>query len=176
MVALSAHAIVFDRTGHADHRSVDLTPPGEGDVVINVDVSGIRTGTECLLREGTMPDFPVMGDPLVPGCKSIGQEVWAGPRADREVGEHVLDPGAACFGSIRDPFGRAPSTRLIPSHQIQFNDASRVRENSSSRGIAIDRPDVDQTQTARKAVFNNSDCLKNGARLQVMALIAVWER
>src|SRR6478672_7999601 len=60
---------------------LDLTPPGEEDVVVAVEWSGISTGTERLLWSGRMPPFPGMGYPLVPGYESVGRVTLAGPRA-----------------------------------------------------------------------------------------------
>ena len=48
-----------------------LTPPGAQDVVVDIDWSGISTGTERLLWSGRMPPFPGMGYPLVPGYESV---------------------------------------------------------------------------------------------------------
>ncbi|MBM3589736.1 MAG: chlorophyll synthesis pathway protein BchC, partial [Alphaproteobacteria bacterium] len=60
---------------------LQLTPPGAGDVVVDIDWSGISTGTERLLWSGRMPSFPGMGYPLVPGYESVGRVVEAGPAA-----------------------------------------------------------------------------------------------
>ena len=45
-----------------------LTDPGEGDLVVEIDHSGISTGTEKLFWNGQMPPFPGMGYPLVPAA------------------------------------------------------------------------------------------------------------
>jgi 3-hydroxyethyl bacteriochlorophyllide a dehydrogenase len=42
-------------------------------VVVDVEWSGISTGTERLLWSGRMPPFPGMGYPLVPGYESVGR-------------------------------------------------------------------------------------------------------
>ena len=52
-----------------------LTPPGDEDVVVEIEWSGISTGTERLLWSGRMPPFPGMGYPLVPGYESVGRVV-----------------------------------------------------------------------------------------------------
>ena len=46
---------------------VGLNPPGDEDVVVDVEWSGVSAGTERLLWSGRMPMFPGMGYPLVPG-------------------------------------------------------------------------------------------------------------
>ena len=43
------------------------------DVVVDIEWSGISTGTERLLWSGRMPPFPGMGYPLVPGYESVGR-------------------------------------------------------------------------------------------------------
>ena len=47
-------------------------------MLVEVDYSGISTGTEKLLFNGRMPAFPGMGYPLVPGYESVGRIVDAG--------------------------------------------------------------------------------------------------
>ena len=55
-----------------------LTAPTADDVVVDVDWSGVSTGTERLLWSGRMPPFPGMGYPLVPGYELVGRVVEAG--------------------------------------------------------------------------------------------------
>jgi 3-hydroxyethyl bacteriochlorophyllide a dehydrogenase len=93
---------------------VDLPSPEAGDVVVDIDWSGISTGTERLLWSGRMPDFPGMGYPLVPGYESVGRIVVAGLESGRQVGTSVFVPGARCFGEIRGLFGGAASRVVVP--------------------------------------------------------------
>jgi 2-desacetyl-2-hydroxyethyl bacteriochlorophyllide A dehydrogenase len=60
---------------------VGLKAPMAGDVVVRVRYSGISTGTEKLFWQGTMPPFPGMGYPLVPGYESFGEARPAFPSA-----------------------------------------------------------------------------------------------
>ena len=64
---------------------LDLTPPGDEDVVVDVEWSGISTGTERLLWSGRMPPFPGMGYPLVPGYE-IGRPRRRGRQRLRRAG------------------------------------------------------------------------------------------
>lgn len=132
MVDLTAHAVVFDRPESASFRQVDLIPPGPGDIVVKVDYSGISTGTERLLWQGTMPQFPGMGYPLVPGYESIGQVIWSGPQSGRTVGQRVFVPGASCFGEIRGLFGGASSTLVVSGKRTQVID-----DSLAERGILL---------------------------------------
>jgi 3-hydroxyethyl bacteriochlorophyllide a dehydrogenase len=83
-------------------------------VVVDIDWSGISTGTERLLWSGRMPPFPGMGYPLVPGYESVGRVTAAGGRAGRQVGDCVFVPGARCFGDVRGLFGGAAARVVVP--------------------------------------------------------------
>jgi len=124
VIELTAQAVVFDQPESADFRPVDLTPPGPDDIVVKVDYSGISTGTERLLWQGTMPQFPGLGYPLVPGYESIGEIIWSGPQSGRSVGQRVFVPGASCFGEIRGLFGGASSLLMVPGRRSQLIDGS----------------------------------------------------
>ena len=91
-----------------------ITEPGEADIAVAVEWSGISTGTERLLWSGRMPDFPGMGYPLVPGYEAVGRVERAGPRSGVQVGERVFVPGARCFGEVRGLFGAAASRLVVP--------------------------------------------------------------
>ncbi|NJO54892.1 MAG: chlorophyll synthesis pathway protein BchC, partial [Bacteroidales bacterium] len=62
---------------------LDLVPPTDADVVVDIHFSGISTGTERLLYTGRMPPFPGLGYPLVPGYESVGVVRAAGPASGR---------------------------------------------------------------------------------------------
>ncbi len=95
-------------------RRLPLTPPGEADVVVDIEWSGISTGTEKLLWSGRMPHFPGMGYPLVPGYESVGRITAAGEQSNRRVGDRVFVPGAKCFGDVRGLFGGAAARLVVP--------------------------------------------------------------
>ena len=62
---------------------LDLQAPGAEDIVVDVEWSGISTGTERLLWSGRMPDFPGMGYPLVPGYETVGRVARNCPSSKR---------------------------------------------------------------------------------------------
>ncbi|MEM8882426.1 MAG: chlorophyll synthesis pathway protein BchC [Pseudomonadota bacterium] len=97
------------RIGLAD---LALNKPGPEDLVVDVAFSGISTGTEKLFWSGTMPPFPGMGYPLVPGYEAAGEIVEAGQDTGYRVGDHVFVPGAACFDGAFGLFGGA-AQRLV---------------------------------------------------------------
>jgi len=115
---LQTTAVVLEQPERLALARLDLTAPGADDVVVDIEWSGISTGTERLLWAGTMPDFPGMGYPLVPGYESVGRVVDAGHQTERQVGERVFVPGARCFQSVRGLFGGAASRLVVPGSRV----------------------------------------------------------
>jgi 3-hydroxyethyl bacteriochlorophyllide a dehydrogenase len=111
-------AVVLEAPERLVLSRIDLTPPGDDDVVVDVAWSGISTGTERLLWSGRMPSFPGMGYPLVPGYESVGHVSWSGPRSGVREGDFVFVPGARCFGQIRGLFGGAAARLVVPGARI----------------------------------------------------------
>jgi 3-hydroxyethyl bacteriochlorophyllide a dehydrogenase len=109
---MNALAVVLEKPEQLILSHLDLTPPGAADVVVDIEWSGISTGTERLLWSGRMPMFPGMGYPLVPGYESVGRISAVGADANHQVGERVFVPGANCFGPVRGLFGGA-AARLV---------------------------------------------------------------
>ena len=106
-------AVVFDEPGSVAVRALPIDEPGDADVRIAVKYTGISTGTERLLYTGTMPPFPGLGYPLVPGYESVGTITHAGPLSNRAVGDEVFVAGARCFGETRGLFGGAAETLVV---------------------------------------------------------------
>ncbi|MEM1081110.1 MAG: chlorophyll synthesis pathway protein BchC [Pseudomonadota bacterium] len=132
MSELTAHAVVVEAPEHIQFRQLNLVPPGDADVVVNIDFSGISTGTERLIWNGTMPPFPSMGYPLVPGYESVGQIVAAGPDSERQPGQFVFVPGSRCFGDVRGLFGGAASRVVVPG-----NRTIPIDRGLESRGVLM---------------------------------------
>ena len=105
-----------------------LTPPGDDDIVVAVEWSGISTGTERLLWSGRMPHFPGMGYPLVPGYESVGRVISAGSQATRRPGERVFVAGARCFGDVRGLFGGAAARLVVPDKRAGLLDEATGAE------------------------------------------------
>ena len=102
-----------------------LQSPADDDIVVATEWSGISTGTERLLWSGTMPPFPGMGYPLVPGYESVGRITAVGRNvAARHIGERVFVPGARCFGEVRGLFGGAASQLVVPAARVTPVDES----------------------------------------------------
>lgn len=109
-----------------------LTPPGDDDIVVAVEWSGISTGTERLLWSGRMPHFPGMGYPLVPGYESVGRVISVGSHATRRPGEKVFVAGARCFGDVRGLFGGAAARLVVPDNRAVLLD-----EATGSEGVLL---------------------------------------
>jgi 3-hydroxyethyl bacteriochlorophyllide a dehydrogenase len=120
-------AVILQGARELGLQTLGLTAPGPDDLVVEVAHSGISTGTEKLFWSGTMPPFPGMGYPLVPGYEAAGCVVEAGSDTGFRPGETVFVPGANCFtGNVRGLFGGA-SRHLVTK-------ASRVARIDSGMG------------------------------------------
>jgi bacteriochlorophyllide a dehydrogenase len=116
-------AVVIEGPERLALSRLELAAPGEADIVVDVEYSGISTGTERLLWSGRMPHFPGMGYPLVPGYESVGRVSAAGPRSGSRVGDWVFVPGARCFGDVRGLFGGAAARLVVPGSRATSIDA-----------------------------------------------------
>jgi bacteriochlorophyllide a dehydrogenase len=115
---MKATAVVFREPENVVLSRLDLTPPGEDDAVVEVEWSGVSAGTERLLWSGSMPHFPGMGYPLVPGYESVGEVRQAPACSSIEVGQRVFIPGARCFGEVRGLFGATSSRLVVPAQRL----------------------------------------------------------
>jgi len=111
-------AVVLEAPERLALGRLTLDEPGAGDVVVDIEWSGISTGTERLLYTGRMPPFPGMGYPLVPGYESVGRITAAGPGTARRLGERVFVPGARCYGEVKGLFGGAASRVVVAADRV----------------------------------------------------------
>lgn len=130
--ALETLAVVMERPEHLVLSRLGLSNPGDADVVVDMEWSGISTGTERLLWTGRMPPFPGLGYPLVPGYESVGRIVRAGVASGRHLGERVFVPGARCFGDVRGLFGGAAARVVIPGAR-----ATPIPESLGEQGVLL---------------------------------------
>ena len=125
-------AVVLEAPQRLGLAELPLDLPGDADLVVDVEWSGISTGTERLLWNGHMPPFPGMGYPLVPGYESVGRVTAAGSAAGIAIGERVFVPGARCFGEIRGLFGGAASRLVVPGARV-----TPIRDEIGEQGILL---------------------------------------
>jgi bacteriochlorophyllide a dehydrogenase len=129
---LSTLAVVLQKPQELVVRRLDLNTPGAEDLVVEMEWSGISTGTERLLWSGRMPSFPGLGYPLVPGYESVGRVVHVGSQGTRHIGERVFVPGARCYGEVRGLFGGAAERVVVPESRVTLID-----ENIGEQGVLL---------------------------------------
>jgi bacteriochlorophyllide a dehydrogenase len=124
-------AVILSGPKELGLQALGLVSPGAGDVVVEIAHSGISTGTEKLFWSGTMPPFPGMGYPLVPGYEAAGEVVEATPESGYRVGDWVFVPGANCFAdNVRGLFGAASHHLVTPAARVTRIDAGLRAEGA----------------------------------------------
>jgi 3-hydroxyethyl bacteriochlorophyllide a dehydrogenase len=125
---MQALAVILEAPERLSLRALTLNALQPADVLVEVEWSGVSSGTEKLLWTGRMPAFPGMGYPLVPGYESVGRIVDAGAEVTARVGEWVFVPGANCYQDAKGLFGGTarrvvlPSARAIPAPETLGRD------------------------------------------------------
>jgi len=132
---LQTDAIILSGPKDLSVGQLTLTDPTAADVIVKIAHSGISTGTEKLFWSGTMPPFPGMGYPLVPGYEAAGEVIEAGSESGYVIGEHVFVPGANCFaptekGPVRGLFGGASRYLVSPASRVTRIDAGLGAESA----------------------------------------------
>ncbi len=148
--------------------AIALTPPTPDDVVIDVEFSGVSTGTERLLWSGKMPMFPGMGYPLVPGYESVGRVVEASISSGLRADQMVFVPGAKCFGEVKGLFGASASRLVVAAKRVIPIDA-QMREQGILLALAATAYHALSAQGARAP-----DCIVgHGVLGRLLARIAI---
>jgi 3-hydroxyethyl bacteriochlorophyllide a dehydrogenase len=111
-------AVVIDGPKQLSLRYLDLVDVTEDDLLVEIDWSGISTGTERLLWSGRMPPFPGLGYPLVPGYESVGRVIDAGGAGRGRIGETVFVPGSSGFKDARGLFGGAARLLVVKAARV----------------------------------------------------------
>ncbi len=117
-------AVIFEAPGQLKLQTLTLIPPDGPSALIEVQFSGISTGTERLLWTGKMPPFPGMGYPLVPGYETVGRVAKAPSQSNLSEGDLVYIPGANCYGPVRGLFGGAAKRIAIAPEKLTRLDDS----------------------------------------------------
>ncbi|MCH9818229.1 MAG: alcohol dehydrogenase catalytic domain-containing protein, partial [Betaproteobacteria bacterium] len=130
---MKAKAIVFEAPKSLRVRELELAPMGPTDLEVAVHFSGISAGTERLLWEGTMPPFPGLAYPLVPGYESVGEVARVGAEVhDFSVGDVVFLPGSYAFQGVQNIFGGAGERLVVPQDR-----AVRLAASLGSKGVLL---------------------------------------
>lgn len=111
-------AVVLESPGKLELRTVELMDQGPDDVVIDVEWTGISSGTERLLWSGRMPDFPGLGYPLIPGYETVGHVSRTSQGSSLREGDRVFVPGANCYRDVRGLFGGAAQRLVVPASRV----------------------------------------------------------
>jgi len=176
---MNAMAVVLERPEHLVLSRLPLSPPGADDVVVDIEWSGISTGTERLLWSGRMPSFPGMGYPLVPGYESVGRIVEVGSGSGANVGDRVFVPGARCFGDVRGLFGGAAARVVVPGAKVV-----RFDEHLGEQGVLLALAATAHHVSAHPGAHQPDLIIGHGVLGRLLARLAViagaepvvWER
>jgi 3-hydroxyethyl bacteriochlorophyllide a dehydrogenase len=132
---MKAQVIVFQQPRQLCVQALELPELADGQAQVQIEYSAISTGTERLLWDGSMPAFPGMGYPLVPGCETVGRVVKTAGRSNLTLGQRVFVPGATCFQGVRSLFGGAASDLVVPQERLIPVQAS-IGENAVLLALA----------------------------------------
>lgn len=175
---MNSLAVVLEQPERLVLSELDLIPPTDDDVVVDIDWSGISTGTEKLLWSGRMPAFPGLGYPLVPGYESVGRVAVAGHNSGRRVGDSVFVPGSNCFGPVRGLFGGAARRLVVPGKRALPID-THLQERGVLLALAATARHVTSAAGAQQPdlIVGHGVLGRMLARLAVLAGAApiVWE-
>jgi 3-hydroxyethyl bacteriochlorophyllide a dehydrogenase len=116
--AMHSNAVVFDRPRQLALVPLLMRERDETTCIVDVKWSGISTGTERLLWDGSMPEFPGMGYPLVPGYESVGRIAKGGAAGKFKEGDLVFVPGAKSFTDVKNLFGATASKLAAESSKL----------------------------------------------------------
>jgi len=163
-----ANAILLEKPGHLALASVRLAEPGDDDLVVQAEWSSISSGTERLLWEGRMPDFPGMGYPLVPGYETVGTVVDAGPSARNRIGEKVFVPGTRGYVDVRPLFGGAASLLVANSAR-----AIALPEGCGEEGVLLALAATAWRAVARNCTHSPALIVGHGVLGRLTARIAM---
>jgi 3-hydroxyethyl bacteriochlorophyllide a dehydrogenase len=86
--------------------------------VVDVEWTGISTGTERLLWDGRMPSFPGLAYPLVPGYECVGRVRRSTDATGPAPGTRVFVPGSRGFTDARGLFGGAAQQLVVPAGRV----------------------------------------------------------
>ncbi len=171
-------AMLLDRPEQLSIATVALLPPVAGDIVVDVDWSGVSTGTERLLWSGEMPPFPGLGYPLVPGYEAVGRVVDVVGEADHAVGATVFVPGAQCYKDVRGLFGGSAARLIVPGRRAVPVDAA-LGDRATLLALAATAYHATSNGTQPDLIVGHGVLGRLLARLTVLAgapAPTVWER
>ncbi len=143
-------AVVLKQPEQIELNRLALTAPTADDVVVDVDWSGVSTGTERLLWSGRMPPFPGHG-------LSAGARLRVGrPCRRRGIRDRTASPASACSCPARDVSARCAACSAASASRLVV-PAKRV--------VPIDR----HARRTRHPAGAGRDCLSRHRRARRIA-------
>ncbi|HMO56853.1 MAG TPA: zinc-binding dehydrogenase [Roseiflexaceae bacterium] len=101
----TTRAVVISAPQQLDLQTVELTPVGDDDLVVETCYTSISSGTERMLLAGRMP-HPMLQFPVIPGYETVGRVVELGRNVPLELhGQLVYVGGARCFQGVNPAWG-----------------------------------------------------------------------
>jgi bacteriochlorophyllide a dehydrogenase len=138
IVTRNALAVVMEKPEHLVLRHCLLQDVTKDDVAVQIEWSGISTGTERLLWTGRMPAFPGMGYPLVPGYESVGRVIEVHSSSNHRIGDRVFVPGSRGFKDVRGLFGGAASHVIARADKvIGVDDLFESNPSEQSQAVLL---------------------------------------
>ena len=165
---LHSTAVLMESPKELRLKRILLDEPADSDVVVQIEWSGISTGTEKLLWNGTMPDFPGMGYPLVPGYESVGRVTQVGKSSHLSLNQRVFVPGAKCFGDVKGLFGGASSHVVVSSDKV-----IELPEDIGEEGVLLALAATAYHVTQGKKILQPDLIVGHGVLGRLIARIAV---
>jgi len=165
---LHSTAVLMESPKELRLKRLLLDEPADSDVVVQIEWSGISTGTEKLLWNGTMPDFPGMGYPLVPGYESVGRVTQIGKSSHLSLNQRVFVPGAKCFGDVKGLFGGASSHVVVSSDKV-----IELPEDIGEEGVLLALAATAYHVTQGKKILQPDLIVGHGVLGRLIARIAV---
>jgi len=165
---LHSTAVLMESPKELRLKRLLLDEPADSDVVVQIEWSGISTGTEKLLWNGTMPDFPGMGYPLVPGYESVGRVTQVGKSSHLSLNQRVFVPGAKCFGDVKGLFGGASSHVVVSSDKV-----IELPEDIGEEGVLLALAATAYHVTQGKNILQPDLIVGHGVLGRLIARIAV---
>ena len=126
----TARAIVFEAAGELAFRDVSLREAAADEVTVDVAYSSISSGTERLIFGGTLPGFPMLRFPLVPGYEAVGTVAHVGANVTEIApGDEVFVGGSMCTTDALGLFGgnaarlHKKASLVVPLHGVALSRA-----------------------------------------------------
>ncbi len=131
-----SQAILLRGPGQVELAAVPIHSTSADDILVEVQFSSISSGTERLLWEGSMPQFPGMGYPLVPGYEAVGMVSQAPDHLSDWLNKPVFVPGTQCYGDVKGLFGASASRLLVNSKRAVLLPQHSLNNSPAQQSIA----------------------------------------